>query len=85
MDGSNEKAALLPAPLSLGDTNSTIEEQLNSINLSFQDDPDSSTSTLGNMLELPGTSSSSTSQELPFVSSFWYNLNIYINVYIQAT
>ncbi|XP_041515966.1 histone-lysine N-methyltransferase, H3 lysine-36 specific isoform X2 [Microtus oregoni] len=30
------------------------------------DDPDSSTSTLGNMLELPGTSSSSTSQELPF-------------------
>ncbi|XP_016013777.2 histone-lysine N-methyltransferase, H3 lysine-36 specific isoform X2 [Rousettus aegyptiacus] len=32
----------------------------------LQDDPDSSTSTLGNMLELPGTSSSSTSQELPF-------------------
>lgn len=85
VDGSNEKAALLPAPFSLGDTNVTIEEQLNSINLSFQDDPDSSTSTLGNMLELPGTSSSSTSQELPFVSSFWYNLNIYINVYIQAT
>ncbi|EHB11362.1 Histone-lysine N-methyltransferase, H3 lysine-36 and H4 lysine-20 specific [Heterocephalus glaber] len=66
VDGSNEKAALLPVPFSLGDTNSTIEEQLNSINLSFQDDPDSSTSTLGNMLELPGTSSSSTSQELPF-------------------
>ncbi|XP_045653420.1 histone-lysine N-methyltransferase, H3 lysine-36 specific isoform X1 [Ursus americanus] len=66
VDGSNEKAALLPAPFSLGDTNVTIEEQLNSINLSFQDDPDSSTSTLGNMLELPGTSSSSTSQELPF-------------------
>ncbi|KAM7141771.1 histone-lysine N-methyltransferase, H3 lysine-36 specific isoform 4-T4 [Molossus nigricans] len=66
VDGSNEKAALLPAPFSLGDTNITIEEQLNSINLSFQDDPDSSTSTLGNMLELPGTSSSSTSQELPF-------------------
>uniref|UniRef100_F7BGP4 Histone-lysine N-methyltransferase, H3 lysine-36 specific n=1 Tax=Equus caballus TaxID=9796 RepID=F7BGP4_HORSE len=66
VDGSNEKAALLPAPFSLGDTNVTVEEQLNSINLSFQDDPDSSTSTLGNMLELPGTSSS-TSQELPFV------------------
>nr|XP_019566545.1 PREDICTED: histone-lysine N-methyltransferase, H3 lysine-36 and H4 lysine-20 specific [Rhinolophus sinicus] len=66
VDGSNEKAALLPAPFSLGDTNVTIEEQLNSINLSFQDDPESSTSTLGNMLELPGTSSSSTSQELPF-------------------
>ncbi|XP_006873525.1 PREDICTED: histone-lysine N-methyltransferase, H3 lysine-36 and H4 lysine-20 specific isoform X1 [Chrysochloris asiatica] len=66
VDGSNEKAAFLPVPLSLGDTNVTIEEQLNSINLSFQDDPDSSTSTLGNMLELPGTSSSSTSQELPF-------------------
>ncbi|XP_069332269.1 histone-lysine N-methyltransferase, H3 lysine-36 specific isoform X1 [Eulemur rufifrons] len=66
VDGSNEKAALLPTPFSLGDTNITIEEQLNSINLSFQDDPDSSTSTLGNMLELPGTSSSSTSQELPF-------------------
>ncbi|XP_037679054.1 histone-lysine N-methyltransferase, H3 lysine-36 specific isoform X1 [Choloepus didactylus] len=66
VDGSSEKAALLPAPFSLGDTNVTIEEQLNSINLSFQDDPDSSTSTLGNMLELPGTSSSSTSQELPF-------------------
>ncbi|ELK30265.1 Histone-lysine N-methyltransferase, H3 lysine-36 and H4 lysine-20 specific [Myotis davidii] len=66
VDGSNEKAALLPAPFSLGDTNVTIEEQLNSVNLSFQDDPDSSTSTLGNMLELPGTSSSSTSQELPF-------------------
>ncbi|XP_058138767.1 histone-lysine N-methyltransferase, H3 lysine-36 specific isoform X1 [Dasypus novemcinctus] len=65
VDGNNEKA-LLPAPFSLGDTNITIEEQLNSINLSFQDDPDSSTSTLGNMLELPGTSSSSTSQELPF-------------------
>ncbi|XP_036171079.1 histone-lysine N-methyltransferase, H3 lysine-36 specific isoform X2 [Myotis myotis] len=32
----------------------------------LSDDPDSSTSTLGNMLELPGTSSSSTSQELPF-------------------
>ncbi|XP_054107870.1 histone-lysine N-methyltransferase, H3 lysine-36 specific isoform X3 [Callithrix jacchus] len=32
----------------------------------LQDDPDSCTSTLGNMLELPGTSSSSTSQELPF-------------------
>ncbi|XP_055464537.1 histone-lysine N-methyltransferase, H3 lysine-36 specific-like isoform X1 [Psammomys obesus] len=30
------------------------------------DDPDSSTSTLGNMLELPGASSSSASQELPF-------------------
>ncbi|KAM5298845.1 histone-lysine N-methyltransferase, H3 lysine-36 specific isoform 2-T2 [Ctenodactylus gundi] len=66
VDGSNEKAALLPAPFSLGDTNISIGEQLNSINLSFQDDPDSSTSTLGNMLELPGTSSSSTSQELPF-------------------
>ncbi|XP_036279896.1 histone-lysine N-methyltransferase, H3 lysine-36 specific isoform X1 [Pipistrellus kuhlii] len=66
VDGSNEKTALLPAPFSLGDTNVTIEEQLNSVNLSFQDDPDSSTSTLGNMLELPGTSSSSTSQELPF-------------------
>ncbi|XP_012642771.2 histone-lysine N-methyltransferase, H3 lysine-36 specific isoform X1 [Microcebus murinus] len=66
VDGSSEKAALLPTPFSLGDTNITIEEQLNSINLSFQDDPDSSTSTLGNMLELPGTSSSSTSQELPF-------------------
>ncbi|MBZ3880780.1 Histone-lysine N-methyltransferase, H3 lysine-36 and H4 lysine-20 specific [Sciurus carolinensis] len=66
VDGSNEKTALLPAPFSLGVTNVTIEEQLNSINLSFQDDPDSSTSTLGNMLELPGTSSSSTSQELPF-------------------
>lgn len=85
VDGSNEKTALLPAPISLGDTNITIEEQFNSINLSFQDDPDSSTSTLGNMLELPGTSSSSTSQELPFVSSFWYNLNIYFGVYIQAT
>ncbi|XP_023582240.1 histone-lysine N-methyltransferase, H3 lysine-36 specific isoform X2 [Trichechus manatus latirostris] len=66
VDGSSEKAALLPAPFSLGDTNVSVEEQLNSINLSFQDDPDSSTSTLGNMLELPGTSSSSTSQELPF-------------------
>lgn len=66
VDGSNEKTALLPAPISLGDTNVTVEEQFNSINLSFQDDPDSSTSTLGNMLELPGTSSSSTSQELPF-------------------
>ncbi|XP_047633964.1 histone-lysine N-methyltransferase, H3 lysine-36 specific isoform X2 [Phacochoerus africanus] len=66
VDGSNEKASLLPAPFSLGDAKVTIEEQLNSINLSFQDDPDSSTSTLGNMLELPGTSSSSTSQELPF-------------------
>ncbi|ELW47981.1 Histone-lysine N-methyltransferase, H3 lysine-36 and H4 lysine-20 specific [Tupaia chinensis] len=66
VDGSKGKAALLPAPLSLGDTNVTVEEQLNSIHLSFQDDPDSSTSTLGNMLELPGTSSSSTSQELPF-------------------
>uniref|UniRef100_A0A8C5K7W8 Histone-lysine N-methyltransferase, H3 lysine-36 specific n=1 Tax=Jaculus jaculus TaxID=51337 RepID=A0A8C5K7W8_JACJA len=66
VDGSNEKPVLLPAPLSLGDTNTTVEEQFNSINLSFQDDPDSSTSTLGNMLELPGTSSSSTSQELPF-------------------
>ncbi|XP_066200815.1 histone-lysine N-methyltransferase, H3 lysine-36 specific isoform X1 [Saccopteryx leptura] len=66
VDGSNEKASLLPTPFSLGDTNITIQEQLNSINLSFQDDPDSSTSTLGNMLELPGTSSSSTSQELPF-------------------
>ncbi|XP_055969094.1 histone-lysine N-methyltransferase, H3 lysine-36 specific isoform X1 [Sorex fumeus] len=62
LDGSEEKAA----PISLGDTNVDVEEQLNSINLSFQDDPDSSTSTLGNMLELPGTSSSSTSQELPF-------------------
>ncbi|XP_060228425.1 histone-lysine N-methyltransferase, H3 lysine-36 specific isoform X2 [Meriones unguiculatus] len=30
------------------------------------DDPDSSSSTLGNMLELPGASSSSASQELPF-------------------
>uniref|UniRef100_A0A8C6RZZ6 Histone-lysine N-methyltransferase, H3 lysine-36 specific n=1 Tax=Nannospalax galili TaxID=1026970 RepID=A0A8C6RZZ6_NANGA len=67
VDGSNEKTALHPVPFSLGDTNVTIEEQFNSINLSFQDDPDSSTSTLGNMLELPGTSSSSTSQELPFV------------------
>lgn len=66
VDGSNEKTALLPAPNSLGDTNVTVEEQFNSINLSFQDDPDSSTSTLGNMLELPGTSSPSTSQELPF-------------------
>ncbi|XP_048647398.1 histone-lysine N-methyltransferase, H3 lysine-36 specific-like [Marmota marmota marmota] len=85
VDGSNEKTALLPAPFSLGDTKVTIEEPLNSINLSFQDDPDSSTSTLGNMLELPATSSSSTSQELPFVSSFWYKLNIYMNVYTQAT
>jgi histone-lysine N-methyltransferase NSD1 len=74
VDITNDKAALLPDPLSLGDTNVTVEEQFNSMNLSFQDDPDSSTSTLGNMLELPGTSSSSTSQELPFVSSFWYNL-----------
>ncbi|KAM4819608.1 histone-lysine N-methyltransferase, H3 lysine-36 specific [Thomomys bottae] len=32
----------------------------------LSDDPDSSSSTLGNMLELPGTSSPSTSQELPF-------------------
>lgn len=32
----------------------------------LSDDPDSSTSTLGNMLELPGTSASATSQELPF-------------------
>ncbi|XP_051027895.1 histone-lysine N-methyltransferase, H3 lysine-36 specific isoform X2 [Acomys russatus] len=32
----------------------------------LSDDPDSSTSTLGNMLELPGASSSTTSQELPF-------------------
>ncbi|XP_056667660.1 histone-lysine N-methyltransferase, H3 lysine-36 specific isoform X4 [Monodelphis domestica] len=32
----------------------------------FKDDPESSTSTLGNMIELPGTSSSSTSQELQF-------------------
>jgi histone-lysine N-methyltransferase NSD1 len=82
VDGSNEKTALLPAPTSLGDTNVTVEEQFNSINLSFQDDPDSSPSPLGNMLEIPGTSSPSTSQELPFVSSFWYNLNIYLNVYI---
>ncbi|XP_040860422.1 histone-lysine N-methyltransferase, H3 lysine-36 specific isoform X2 [Ochotona curzoniae] len=36
----------------------------------LSDDPDSSsTSTLGNMLELPGTSSSATSQELPFCQS----------------
>ncbi|XP_006884452.1 PREDICTED: histone-lysine N-methyltransferase, H3 lysine-36 and H4 lysine-20 specific isoform X1 [Elephantulus edwardii] len=34
--------------------------------IALSDDPESSTSTLGNMLELPGTSSSSTSQELPF-------------------
>ncbi|CAH6798077.1 Nsd1 [Phodopus roborovskii] len=67
VDGSHEKAALLPAPSSLGDADTPIGEQLNSVHLSFQGDPDSSTSTLGNMLELPGTSSSSTSQELPFV------------------
>ncbi|XP_051050192.1 histone-lysine N-methyltransferase, H3 lysine-36 specific isoform X4 [Phodopus roborovskii] len=66
VDGSHEKAALLPAPSSLGDADTPIGEQLNSVHLSFQGDPDSSTSTLGNMLELPGTSSSSTSQELPF-------------------
>ncbi|KAB0365865.1 hypothetical protein FD754_010021 [Muntiacus muntjak] len=42
----------------------------------LSDDPDSSTSTLGNMLELPGTSSSSTSQELPFVSSFCVSVNL---------
>uniref|UniRef100_A0A2K5NE11 Histone-lysine N-methyltransferase, H3 lysine-36 specific n=1 Tax=Cercocebus atys TaxID=9531 RepID=A0A2K5NE11_CERAT len=89
VDGSNEKAALLPAPFSLGDTNITIEEQLNSINLSFQDDPDSSTSTLGNMLELPGTSSSSTSQELPFVKTcnkfvFVSNRRPYRQYYVEA-
>uniref|UniRef100_A0A4X2JQM8 Histone-lysine N-methyltransferase, H3 lysine-36 specific n=1 Tax=Vombatus ursinus TaxID=29139 RepID=A0A4X2JQM8_VOMUR len=67
MDSRIEKPELHPDPCSLGDTNITLEEQLNSINLSFQDDPDSSTSTLGNMIELPGTSSSSTSQELQFV------------------
>ncbi|XP_051834979.1 histone-lysine N-methyltransferase, H3 lysine-36 specific isoform X2 [Antechinus flavipes] len=66
MDSRIEKPELHPGPCSLGDTNITLEEQLNSINLSFQDDPDSSTSTLGNMIELPGTSSSSTSQELQF-------------------
>ncbi|XP_012871531.1 PREDICTED: histone-lysine N-methyltransferase, H3 lysine-36 and H4 lysine-20 specific isoform X1 [Dipodomys ordii] len=66
VDGTNDKATLLPDPPSLGEMSGTVEEQFNSINLSFQDDPDSSTSTLGNMLELPGTSSSSTSQELPF-------------------
>ncbi|XP_027723079.1 histone-lysine N-methyltransferase, H3 lysine-36 and H4 lysine-20 specific isoform X3 [Vombatus ursinus] len=66
MDSRIEKPELHPDPCSLGDTNITLEEQLNSINLSFQDDPDSSTSTLGNMIELPGTSSSSTSQELQF-------------------
>ncbi|XP_072487229.1 histone-lysine N-methyltransferase, H3 lysine-36 specific isoform X3 [Notamacropus eugenii] len=66
MDSRIEKPELHPGPCSLGDANITLEEQLNSINLSFQDDPDSSTSTLGNMIELPGTSSSSTSQELQF-------------------
>uniref|UniRef100_A0A8C0WPZ5 PWWP domain-containing protein n=1 Tax=Castor canadensis TaxID=51338 RepID=A0A8C0WPZ5_CASCN len=44
----------------------------------LSDDPDSSTSTLGNMLELPGISSSSTSQELPFEENFseslWYEV-----------
>ncbi|XP_020854215.1 histone-lysine N-methyltransferase, H3 lysine-36 specific isoform X2 [Phascolarctos cinereus] len=54
--------------LSRGDPRALAMKQEPTCNDSpdFKDDPDSSTSTLGNMIELPGTSSSSTSQELQF-------------------
>ncbi|XP_038627424.1 histone-lysine N-methyltransferase, H3 lysine-36 specific [Tachyglossus aculeatus] len=59
-----------PAPRSLKQTDSPAAEPLNTLlGLSFQDDPESSSSTLGNVLELPGISSSSSTPELQFCRS----------------
>uniref|UniRef100_A0A6I8PH08 Histone-lysine N-methyltransferase, H3 lysine-36 specific n=1 Tax=Ornithorhynchus anatinus TaxID=9258 RepID=A0A6I8PH08_ORNAN len=68
-DAGPDGADRRPAPRSLRETDSPAEEPFNTLGLSFQDDPESSSSTLGNMLELPGTSSSSSTPELQFCRS----------------